>query len=122
MDAELKAKWVAALRSGEHTQAQGVLKAENGSMCCLGVLAHVMGAEWNSSLRPVLNGKLIRAWTSDHLSKEIGADIGLAWDDQQRLAEMNDAGTPFSTIADWIEKNVGDRTDQSTTPTSPETK
>jgi len=45
MDAEIKAKWIAALRSGEYQQGSGALKIEhhNGTVehCCLGVLAEL---------------------------------------------------------------------------------
>lgn len=37
MNAERKAEWVAALKSGEYGQANGVLRAGDG-YCCLGVL------------------------------------------------------------------------------------
>lgn len=41
MDAELKVKWVAALRNGEYLQG-GKLKSADGRFCCLGVLCEVM--------------------------------------------------------------------------------
>jgi hypothetical protein len=40
MNPEVKAKWVAALRSGEYKQIQGRLHDEKG-FCCLGVLCAV---------------------------------------------------------------------------------
>jgi hypothetical protein len=39
MNPEIKADWVAELRSGKHQQAYGNLKDDQGAMCCLGVLA-----------------------------------------------------------------------------------
>jgi hypothetical protein len=39
--AELKAKWLSALRSGEYNQGTGLLQASNGGYCCLGVLQMV---------------------------------------------------------------------------------
>lgn len=53
MNADVKAKWLAALRSGEYEQAQGYLGRtvtnENGEQvmgyCCLGVLCQVAVAE-----------------------------------------------------------------------------
>lgn len=39
---ELRAEWLAALRSGEYKQAQGHLK-EDGGYCCLGVLCEIAG-------------------------------------------------------------------------------
>lgn len=39
MNADVKKKWVAALRSGDYTQTKGVLlDARTGRSCCLGVL------------------------------------------------------------------------------------
>lgn len=38
MNKEVKAKWVAALRSGEYKQGKGRLKNINNEYCCLGVL------------------------------------------------------------------------------------
>lgn len=38
MREEIKAEWVAALRSGEYKQGQGVLRSRNDEFCCLGVL------------------------------------------------------------------------------------
>ena len=44
MDEQVKAKWVAALRSGEYKQAQRVLKTDTG-YCCLGVLCELYRQE-----------------------------------------------------------------------------
>ena len=42
MDPELKAKWVAALRSGEYKQGRDVLhNNKSNTYCCLGVLCRV---------------------------------------------------------------------------------
>ncbi len=45
MKPEIKAKWVAALRSGEYEQTQGQLREETiggkTSFCCLGVLCNL---------------------------------------------------------------------------------
>lgn len=38
MNPEIKAEWLAALRSGEYNQAFSRLKGPGGSFCCLGVL------------------------------------------------------------------------------------
>ena len=49
MKLEIKQKWVAALRSGEYEQTEGVLRNGNG-YCCLGVLCDIYsketGVEW----------------------------------------------------------------------------
>jgi hypothetical protein len=38
MNSEVKAKWVAALRSGEYQQGRGELRSISNCFCCLGVL------------------------------------------------------------------------------------
>lgn len=43
IDPELKAKWVAALRSGEFKQTESVLFNGSNGYCCLGVLGIVCG-------------------------------------------------------------------------------
>jgi hypothetical protein len=123
MDAHLKAKWVAALRSDEYSQVDGILHNEvSGGYCCLGVLCKVMGAEFGSVVEQREDGE----WTSHdyvpHIGEVVlGADeelrpalckeIGIP--DQYVLIQMNDGdakeGIPkhsFSEIADFIEKQL----------------
>lgn len=38
MNPEIKAQWVAALRSGDYQQGRGQLRSGNNTYCCLGVL------------------------------------------------------------------------------------
>src|SRR5687767_3496429 len=47
MDPEVKARWVAALRSGEYQQAR--MRLRNGdAMCCLGVLCNLYDpSQWD---------------------------------------------------------------------------
>ena len=42
MDADLKAKWLEALRSGKYEQTQGTLR-DGDAFCCLGVLCDLTG-------------------------------------------------------------------------------
>jgi hypothetical protein len=44
MNPEIKAKWVAALRSGEYKQGRGQLRSED-RFCCLGVLCDLHAKE-----------------------------------------------------------------------------
>lgn len=96
MDAELKAKWVKALRSGQYEQGQGVLyNRDTGHYCCLGVLAEVAGVFLDPDGKPQRAGHL-----RDHY------DI-LDQETQSDLWRMNDNhGKSFPEIADWIEKNL----------------
>ena len=38
MNAEIKARWIEALRSGKYQQGIGYLRSKNDRFCCLGVL------------------------------------------------------------------------------------
>lgn len=100
MEPELKAKWVAALRSGTIEQADGVLCDPAGKMCCLGVLREIIepGARYEDE-------KTIR------LAE--GHEAGLTSDQRLDLADMNDGHGPFSgnrqtfaQIADYIEAKL----------------
>lgn len=96
MNAQLKAKWVEALRSGKFKQGSGWLE-RNEAYCCLGVLCAIQDDEWKLH------------WTNDSMYTESLPDYlnaGLAETDRHELAGMNDGGKPFSEIADFIEKNL----------------
>ena len=92
MDKALRAewlpKWVEALRSGKYRQACGVLRAESGAFCCLGVLREIRGS-WEG----LSNNEIL---THDELLD---------------LVDRNDGsgGYPrhsFPEIADYIEGNL----------------
>ena len=51
---ENRAKWVAALRSGEFVQGTDNLENKDGSMCCLGVLCKVMGSERSINAQDII--------------------------------------------------------------------
>ncbi len=134
MDAQLKEKWVEALRSGEYSQATGHLHdKENGGYCCLGVLCKVMGAEFGPAseeheeddggmfLRefdyvPVLDGRVLSNNDDEELKDSFCKELGIV---QSVLIKMNDGKTEpglqsdfglrrysFPEIADYIEKNL----------------
>jgi hypothetical protein len=46
MNADIKEKWIAALRSGKYKQGNSYLR-RGDEYCCLGVLCDVMGMEWS---------------------------------------------------------------------------
>lgn len=105
MNPEDKARWVAALRSGEYKQATGQLRTRDNKHCCLGVCLDVLRpSHWTRNSAQDewadLDGD------ADLLNYETGVDIGLAEGIQEELATMNDdLAMPFTEIADWIEKN-----------------
>lgn len=98
MDPELKAKWVAALRSGEYKQTGGHLRYcdLNGNpkgYCCLGVLCDVMDPE---------------GWGARFHDDDAGLpEPSMVGAHQPTLIDMNDReGRSFAEIADFIEKNL----------------
>lgn len=95
MDPELKAKWVAALRSGEHEQGENFLYAE-GRYCCLGVL-HLL----------VTGSAPVKSWGERCPRPAEVTPIGAMI---RTLANMNDGvhvrKHSFPEIADWIEANL----------------
>lgn len=132
MNPTIKAQWVAALRSGEYAQGDGVLKTPNGKYCCLGVLTDLgvkAGVEMDilapatcpddENLDDTLNYN--DGWTFDG-EWELTPNKVMEWagldskdpvvvlDEEtlvsSSLSSINDNGTPFSEIADLIEKNL----------------
>lgn len=124
MNPEIKAQWVAALRSGEYEQGRNKLNTD-GKYCCLGVLcelAHLAGGIVNkdsastivyyddeSSLLP----GSVKKWAGLH-SNNPYIDAG---DDYCAVALLNDGGCEaddnthikprtFTQIADLIEAQL----------------
>lgn len=109
MNGEVKAKWIAALRSGEYQQGNGCLH-QDGKFCCLGVLcdlhAKETGNEWlwdvlylgEKNYLPVE----VQKWAGlpDKNPCAMGGD-----EHELFLSDMNDAGKTFKYIADLIEEN-----------------
>jgi len=105
MTAEMKAKWLEALRSGKYQQGKNFLR-EGDRYCCLGVLCELDGAKWTKpdSYR---NG----VYRSDHGEVHCPddrrlVDLGLDREIAGRAAGRNDSGKSFSEIADWLEANL----------------
>lgn len=99
MDADLKAEWCAALRSGDFEQGGELMHANDGTYCCLGVLRETTGSGGDTS-----------AFPTDAELEEWGLDRTDAW----KLAWRNDGtwshddnpnGTKltFKGIASYIE-------------------
>lgn len=118
MNKEIKAKWLAALRSGKYRQGHGFLKinGENGAQdrfCCLGVLCELAveagvtsrlseNYETNYGIPGDTNTAVLPA----HVQEWAGIDrAGSYGEESSCLTGDNDGGTPFSEIADIIEAN-----------------
>lgn len=130
MDAQIKAQWVAALRSGEYQQGKHVLhNVDENTFCCLGVLcdlavkAGILGAgshEYNNtadgdievygaegdrhSAGGVTLPEEVRAWTGlvDD-NPEVFDDES---DEDHDLATLNDEGATFEYLAELIERDL----------------
>jgi len=102
MNAELKTKWLEALRGGEYKQGDGFLRTDAG-FCCLGVLCDIVKPVWKKGGGLGIEhdcGEL------DYPTESLLQEVGLDFLASRRVAEMNDSGSTFAEIADWIEANV----------------
>lgn len=90
--------WVKALRSGKCKQAQGIMVRDRDtaseSFCCLGVLQDLAKKD----------GGYLREY-GGVINHDQWDTLGLGIN-QHYLARMNDTGTNFAHIADFIEKNA----------------
>lgn len=137
MNPEIKAEWLAALRSGEFKQAQGVLQVrDTNAYCCLGVLcrlavnhgvAQILNDEYpDSVVYAALDGstrsseilpRAIAEWAGLHTDPDVDTFQPEDCDDDhgegpcdctgwRSLAELNDGGSSFLEIAQYIEEQL----------------
>jgi hypothetical protein len=106
MDAEIKTKWVKALRSGKYKQGSNYLRRGN-DFCCLGVLCDIVEPDaWRPASESdhgvfCHNGGI--QILSSEMRERVGGMLPIV---TEPLMEMNDSGTPFPEIADYIEKSL----------------
>lgn len=119
MKADIKDKWLNALRSGDYKQCTGRLHKGEG-FCCLGVLtdlyAKEKGLEWHdSSMTAALDeGGAVYSLQGERncLSTNIMEWAGLSSDYAHTsqvitdLIKMNDSGESFFTISNAIEVDL----------------
>lgn len=124
MNEEVKAAWVAGLRSGEYRQGRGYLN-NNGEFCCLGVLCELAYQRGVTLKRPGLEGVAIygskrpgmaEAWLPpDEVVEWAGLpdenpELTIAQDDSgltELTSELNDRlGLTLAEIADLIEEQL----------------
>ena len=117
MNKEIKAEWVAALRSGEYEQGAGKL-AWQGKFCCLGVLCEVA---WKHGVVAARRDPYIASTRYDGEAQLLprvvmewagleGRDPYIAPRPREQahpISYLNDvAGESFDTIADLIEEQL----------------
>jgi len=106
MDAEFKAKWVAALRSGEYAQVREYLhltRPENSGFCCIGVACDVAGIPGYDDGHGHMEYDGLTGCPSDAVRYSLGLDL----EPSRVLVKMNDDdGKSFAEIADWIEAHL----------------
>lgn len=98
MKKEFKQKWIVALRSDKYKQGQGCLFSSTyNTYCCLGVLRDV-----------VEPGSLDGPWGSDQVTSMLLPEhaVGLTKEQCNQLAKLNDSGSNFKEIAEYIETNI----------------
>lgn len=119
MNQDIKAKWIKALKSGEYTQAEAMLRKDDGrggvSHCCLGVLCELYcqatGAEFDALERPMRNGtadellpKVVKEWAGlDENDPSIPETDGGY---HNTLSGFNDDGMSFEDIAVLIQNHL----------------
>jgi len=110
MNKKIKAKWIAALTSGDYKQAKGKLQTPDG-YCCLGVLCDLhskaTGTEWDMDKHYMddnnsLPNEVIE-WTG--MEATIFNSCGGYGSNNDYLTNDNDAGQTFDQIAETIKKH-----------------
>ena len=133
LKAEVKKKWLEALRSGSYQQGKQRLRVttdNSDSFCCLGVLCDITD---NTRWMPVFgitrygrykdakgagNSLFRTGFVPDDIADQSFMDLTGAPENsrsvkliliaktQTVLSQMNDEGKSFNDIADWIEANL----------------
>jgi hypothetical protein len=133
MKKDIAKKWVKALRSGKYKQGKSFLKQFNSKgqpkHCCLGVLCELYNDTMKKNHKRTISVKfrddsylyygyvkfankdgslpaVVRKWAG--IKNEMGtfSYTERIFKHTKCLADLNDTGKKFSTIADIIEKNV----------------
>lgn len=123
MKKEIADKWVEALRSGKYQQGQLALRPEETQFCCLGVLCDIIAP--NDWMMPPMTNKaytnkqyVFLKGNGEHegqvlpptvkLAAGMNSDNGMyhpAEGSAVALSEMNDSGSSFAELANFIELN-----------------
>lgn len=107
-------KWVKALRSGKYKQGTETLKQYNSNgeakHCCLGVLCELYNNDMKKSKKKTLNITIVDCCLPEKVKEWSGikSSYGKFYGEEDLpapLADLNDNGKKFKTIADIIEKH-----------------
>lgn len=108
MKADIRTKWLEALRSGRYQQGRGWLKFKDGDgerYCCLGVLCEVAGRKLVPSKDGAtftVEGAANAQFPPSDLCKEVMLPDLIV----RKLVSMNDHDNSFEDIAKYIEENL----------------
>lgn len=103
MNAEIKQKWVEALRSGKYQQTKNLFACD-GKHCAVGVLIDLYLKENDKS--EIVIDELESMPTSVSLWAELESPTFETPISILDVMELNDAGHPFADLADFIECNL----------------
>lgn len=111
MNPEVKARWLAALRSGEHSQVKGQLHRLGEGYCCLGVLCEVAIKEGLNLRVEDLDGDRHYDGKSGTLPGSVVEWAGIIDNNPKvagnQLSEWNDQyEKSFTEIADLVEEHL----------------
>src|SRR5688572_22958144 len=114
MNEKVKAKWLAALRSGKYGQTRDKLRYKN-NFCCLGVLCDLHSKETGTKWLNLSTAAADYCGADAELPPEVQEWAGLSTDNPplrrkratdyvlgNRASAINDGGATFSEIADLI--------------------
>lgn len=118
MNQEVKAQWIADLRSGKYPQGRGALRNSDGTFCCLGVLCEIAvdngvlvrtelfkyrDADQRTIAGTLDDSSLMLEWAGLELGNGAG-EFTTPQGKVERLTELNDRyDFTFSQIADVID-------------------
>jgi hypothetical protein len=120
MDPGIRARWTAALRSGDIRQAREVLNDGEGRCCCLGVLCDLAVAD--GVIEPAVYDEVEQSWVyldgearilplavacwagiAGQKAVDLANPVVMADGEPAPLASLNDHGSTFAEIADLID-------------------
>jgi hypothetical protein len=111
MNPEVKARWVAALRSGKYAQGAGALR-KGDCFCCLGVLCDVLDPDgWENDFHQNVKGMpSLKVYEEAGFAEVIPGfrsppQVAIEGDASD-LDVHNDNGRTFAEIADAIEEQL----------------